>query len=166
MLFLVRLLQTLADAYEGKVNKDIFKYRGSPLCTIFGILKKTYYVKFVLVSTTQPISTSTVYSTSRGPPVVINKRCSTYLILFMKLASDGFSRFQTLKNETFSFFDFFRSNIRNVEQTFKMMIFHQWPKLCTIKFECVTWNSILEWALELRLDGVSSCCNNIHKLAF
>ena len=46
------------------------------------------------------------------------------------------------------------------------MIFHQWSKLYTLRFECVTWNSILEWTLELRFDGVSSCCNNIHKLAF
>ena len=40
-------------------------YRGSPLSTIFGIWKKPYYVKFVLVSTTQSISTSTVYSTQK-----------------------------------------------------------------------------------------------------
>ena len=41
------------------------RYRGSPLSTIFGIWKKPYYAKFVLVSTTQPISTSTVYSTQK-----------------------------------------------------------------------------------------------------
>ena len=42
-----------------------YQYRGSLLSTNFGILKKSYYVKFVLVSTTQPISTSTVYSTQK-----------------------------------------------------------------------------------------------------
>ena len=33
--------------YFGKIE-EIGSYRGSPLSTIFGILKKTYYVKFVL----------------------------------------------------------------------------------------------------------------------
>ena len=83
-----------------------YMYRGSPLSTIFGILKKPYYAKFVLVSTTYPISTSTVYSTqkfhqygfqyialknrtsgnrttgdrtSRGPPVYINYKLPTKL---------------------------------------------------------------------------------------
>ena len=40
-------------------------YRGSSLSTIFGILKKSYYAKFVLVSTTQPISTSTNFTTQQ-----------------------------------------------------------------------------------------------------
>ena len=38
-------------------------YRGSPLSTIFGNWKKKYYAKFVLVCTTQSISTCTVFST-------------------------------------------------------------------------------------------------------
>ena len=41
-------------------------YRGSSLSTIFGILKKTYYAKIVLVSTTQPISTSTNFTTQQS----------------------------------------------------------------------------------------------------
>ena len=46
-------------------SSNYLYYRGSPLSTIFGIWKKSYYAKFVLVSTTQPISTSTVYSTQK-----------------------------------------------------------------------------------------------------
>ena len=37
--------------------------QGSSLSTIFGILKKSYYAKFVLVSTKYPISTSTNFTT-------------------------------------------------------------------------------------------------------
>ena len=36
--------------------------QGSSLSTIFGILKKSYYAKFVLVSTKYPISTSTNFT--------------------------------------------------------------------------------------------------------
>ena len=40
-------------------------YTGSSLSMNFGILKKSYYAKFVLVSTTQPISTSTNLTTQQ-----------------------------------------------------------------------------------------------------
>ena len=40
-------------------------YRGSPLSTIFGTQEKSYYAKFVLVCTTQPISTSTNFTTQK-----------------------------------------------------------------------------------------------------
>ncbi len=42
------------------------QYRGSSLSTIFGIWKKSYYAKFVLVGTTQPISTSTNFTTQQS----------------------------------------------------------------------------------------------------
>ena len=44
-------------------QQDVVTQSGSSLSMIFGILKKSYYAKFVLVSTTQPISTSTNFTT-------------------------------------------------------------------------------------------------------
>ena len=66
-----------AQSQSSQLKKDGFlvifvclfvsQYRGSSLSTIFGILKKSYYAKFVLVSTTQPISTSTNFTTQQFP---------------------------------------------------------------------------------------------------
>ena len=47
-----------------KLTKKL--YRGSSLSTIFGILKKSYYSKIVLLGTTQLISTSTNFTTQQS----------------------------------------------------------------------------------------------------
>ena len=49
-------------SYQNVDKFPIFTYRGSSLSTIFWTLKKSYYAKFVLVSTTYPISTSTDFT--------------------------------------------------------------------------------------------------------
>ena len=48
-----------------KIQKTQKNYRGSPLSPIFGTWKKSYYEKFVLVGTIQPISTSTNFTTQQ-----------------------------------------------------------------------------------------------------
>ena len=60
----------------------IFVYRGSSLSTIFGILKKSYYAKFVLVSTTQPISTSTNFATQQSGK---NSTSTNFIPMALKL---------------------------------------------------------------------------------
>ena len=57
---LLELWIMLMIKYSGTT---IIEYRGSPLSTIFGTWKKSYYAKFVLVGTTWPISTSTNFTT-------------------------------------------------------------------------------------------------------
>ena len=54
-------------------------YRGSSLSTNFGIWKKSYYAKFVLVCTTQPISTSTILLHSNQVEIPL------VLILYLQL---------------------------------------------------------------------------------
>ena len=62
ILFLSYHGHSLKSADSNLVVKNKY-YRGSSLSTFFGIWKKLYYAKFVLVVTTWPISTSTNFTT-------------------------------------------------------------------------------------------------------